>query len=64
VRSGGHEERICFLEALRSGDDEKLLGIMRIVIKDNLHRVLSLRSVEGKVRGHNKRKCRLVMGSD
>ncbi len=52
------------MEALRSGDDEKLLGIMRIVIKDNLHRVLSLRSVEGKVRGHNKRKCRLVMGSD
>jgi hypothetical protein len=28
------------LEVLRSGDDEKLLGIMRIVIKDNLHGVL------------------------
>jgi len=34
------------LEVLRSGDDEKLLGIMTLVIKDNLHGVL--RSVEGK----------------
>jgi hypothetical protein len=44
VSSGGHEERICFLEVLISGYDEKLLGIMRIVIKDNLHGVL--RSLE------------------
>jgi hypothetical protein len=35
---------ICFLEVLISGDDEKLLVIMRIVIKANLHGVL--RSVE------------------
>ncbi len=57
MRSGGLEERICFLEVFRSCDDEKLLGIMRLVMKDNLHGVLSLRSVEGKARGHNKRKA-------
>ncbi len=67
VRSWGHEERICFLEVLISGDDEKLLGIMRLVMKDILLGVLGLRSVEGKstlylVSGHRKRKCRLAWG--